>query len=87
MESSQDFFFYVAKDTWESELDVKVVKPAVEASIITEAMKPIQLARVIRMAWQSAAKVQNSADTQASSSSSPDDPLPETARQLLDQRF
>ena len=66
---------------------MKVVKPAVEVSIITEAMKPIQLARVIRMAWQSAAKVQNSADTQASSSSSPDDPLPETARQLLDQRF
>ena len=28
MESLHDFFFYVAKDAWEAELDVKVVKPA-----------------------------------------------------------
>ena len=76
----------MAKDAWEAELDVKVVKPAVEASVITEAMKPIQLARV-RMAWQSAAKLQDAAEAQVSSSGSADDPLPETARQLLDQRW
>ncbi|CAE7221212.1 aspC [Symbiodinium sp. CCMP2592] len=90
MESLQDFFFYVAKDAWEAELDVKVVKPAVDASgsasVITEAMKPIQLARV-RMAWQSAAKVQNVAEASLTSAGSADDPLPETARQLLDQRW
>ena len=86
MESLQDFFFYVAKDAWEAELDTKVVKPAVEASIITEAMKPIQLVRV-RMAWQSTAKLQDAVDSQLSSSTSVDEPLPETARQLLDQRW
>ena len=44
-----------------------------EASVITETMKPIQLARV-RMAWQSAAKLQDATDAQVSSSSSADDP-------------
>ena len=87
METLQDFFFYVAKDAWEAELDSKVVKLAVDSSIITEAMKPIQLARV-RMAWQSAAKLQDTAEAVASTAaSSSEDPLPETARQMLDQRW
>ncbi|CAE7280076.1 unnamed protein product, partial [Symbiodinium sp. CCMP2456] len=87
MESLQDFFFYVSKEAWEAELDSKVVKLAVEASIITEGMKPIQLARV-RMAWQSAAKLQDSASALASSAaSSSEDPLPETARQMLEERW
>ncbi|CAE6920920.1 aspC [Symbiodinium sp. CCMP2592] len=86
MESLQDFFFYVAKDAWEAELDTKVVTPAVTATVITEGMKAIQLARV-RMAWQSAAKLQDVVETQAAGSGSADDPLPETARQLLDQRW
>ena len=53
MESLQDFLFCVAKDAWESELDEKVVEPAVAADVIIEAMKPIQLFQV-RVAWQSA---------------------------------
>ena len=85
METLQDFFFYMAKDAWEAELDSKVVKLAVDSSIITEAMKPIQLARV-RMAWQSAAKLQDTAEAVASTAvSSSEDPLPETARQMLDR--
>ena len=85
MESLQDFFFYIAKDAWESELEKKVIDPAVTATVITEAMKPIQLARV-RLAWQSAHKVLEVADFQPASSSQ-DEPLPENIRQMPDQKW
>ena len=63
---------YVAKDTWEAELEAKVMNSAVKDQIITDTMKPIQLARV-RMAWKSATKVMEVADSQASSTGGKED--------------
>ena len=87
IESLQDLIHYVAKDHQESELESKVVGPAVKDAIISDAMKAIQFARV-RMAWKSAHKVMEVADSQATGYTGKDDEvLPETIKQGLDQRW
>ena len=78
METLPDFIQYVAKDTWEAELEAKVLNSAVKDQIIADTMKPIQLARV-RMASKSASKVMEVADSQAMGNvGEEDEPLPET---------
>ena len=70
-----------------SELEARVINSAVKDQIIADTMKPIQLAR-IRMAWKSATKVMEVADHQASGGGGKEDePLPETVKQMLDQRW
>ena len=55
------------------------------AKIIKDEEKALQLSR-LRMAWQSADKVMSTADSVLSQSNQ-DEPLPESVRQMLDQRW
>ena len=85
MTSLTDFYYYVTKESWEKELEIKILEPAVAAKVVKDTDKPLQLSR-LRMAWQSADKVMATTDSVASQASQ-DEPLPENIRQMLDQRW
>ena len=87
MSNLNDFYFYVSKENWETELDTKILEGAVAvAKAIKEEERPLQLSR-LRMAWQSASKVLATAEAVSTPTGATDDPLPESVRQMLDQRW
>ena len=79
MTSLTDFYYHAAKDGWERELESKILDPAVAAKVLKAEEKQLQLSR-LHMAWQSTSDAVVSQGNQ-------DDPLPESVRQMLDQRW
>jgi hypothetical protein len=83
--SLTDFFYYVTAERWQDELQSSIIKAAAHATVLTESETPIQLSR-LRMAWQSANKIMSTTSLTSSAATS-DDPLPDSLRALLEQRW